>query len=118
MGHQPRPRLCQKPIGMSVVAALEFYYLVAPGKAPRRSYRAHNRLGSGVHKPQHLHRREVLLDKLRKLYLAPVAGSECKPAVACGFHCFGYLRYCMTQDIRTPGADVVDKFIAVLVVYL
>ena len=102
---------------MPVIAALKLDYLVTSGEATGSPYRAHDRFRAGVNQAQHLHRRKVLPDKPGKLYLSLVAGSESKPAVARGLNSPGYLRDCVPEYIRSPGADVVDEFVSVLVVY-
>ena len=117
MSHKPGACLRQQSVGMPVVAALEFDYPVPSGESPGGSYSAHHGFSSGIHQAQHLHRREVLLDKLRKLYLALVAGTERKSAVARRLYRLSYLRDRMSQDIRSPGADVVYELISVLIVY-
>ncbi len=68
-GRNTRPGLHQQAVGVAVIAALEFYHQLAPGKGPRQPDRRHRGLRSRAHKAQLVDRRKRPDHQLGKIGL-------------------------------------------------
>ena len=109
----PRPRLYQQLIRMTVVAALELQNLFAAGCGARHAQRGHGRLRSGVHQANALDRGESLTNPLSQIHFAFRRSSEAGPGCEHSCQRFHDLGMAVAEDQRTPGAYVVDVSSAV-----
>ena len=92
-----------------MIAALEFHDGVAPGEAARQANRAHGRLGAGAHEAHQLDRRHELGHAARQLRLELGRCAEGQAVGGDALYRRDHVRVRVTQDHRTPGADVVDE---------
>ena len=115
---QPGSGLYQHPVGVSVVAAVEFQHEVAARIASCCPDGAHYGFRSAVDEAEHLDESGRLDDQLGQLALFLCRSAVCQPSLAGGFDRVYHLVPRRTQDVRTPGAHVIDIFVAVHVVDL
>ncbi len=98
----------QQRIDVAVVAAFKLDGEIAAGKSARDTQRAHSGLRAGVHQAHHFDRRHDLRDELGEFYFP----SRWRPEARTGFEScaqsFNDRRRAMTEQQRTPRADVID----------
>src|SRR5919197_5248137 len=100
---------------MAVVAAVELDDLLASGERARQPDRRQRGLGTGVDEADHLDRRKGLADQLGKLDLAPGRRAEAGAVAGALGNRLDDAGVGVSEDQRSPGAEVVEILIAVLV---
>ena len=98
---------------MAMVAPGEFYDFVSPRVGAGNPDGAHGGLRAGVHQPKQLHGGHGRVDKPGQLHLALSRSTEGRTAGRPLLHRHHHSRMGVAQDERSPGADVVDVFVAV-----
>ena len=99
---------------MAVVAALELDDLVATREATCQTDGTHRRLRPRVHHAHTLYRREELrTNKLCHLDLAGITSPVARPLLQLTADSLLDGRVSVSEEQRSPGADVVDVFIAI-----
>jgi hypothetical protein len=112
-GGDSRAGLHQQRIHVAVVAAFELDDQVPPGEAARHANGGHGGLGARVDQPDHFYRRDGVADGFGQLDFrlggSPEAGADPERA----FERREDLRMAVSQQQRSPGADVIDILVAV-----
>ncbi len=98
---------------MSVVAAVELDDLVAAGEAAGQPDGRHRRLRAGVAHAHLFHAGDCVHHQVGHLHFVGIRYAEARPVVGGVFHRLDDARRGVAMDRRTPGADVIDVFIAV-----
>ena len=119
-GHAQRQRpgagLDQQRIGMAVVATLELDDLVAAGAATRQPNGAHGRLGAGIAHPHQFHGWDEFLNPPRHDCFDGGGGAEAQAVGGGVLHRAHHRRMGVAGDHRSPGTDVVNITMFILVI--
>ena len=110
-----RTGLHQQPIGMAVVAALEFDDDLATGSGSRKAYRGHRGLSAGADKAQLLDGRKTSDHALGEIRLGCRGSAKAGRVASRSLNGLDHRRKGMAQNHRPPGAEVVDVAVAVRV---
>ena len=110
---QTRPGLHQQSIGMAVVAPLELDQQLATRDTACQTDRAHGGLGARTHQSHHFHAGHEPDDFFRQFSLAFGRCAKRKPILNGPLHRLQNSRMTMSQNHRTPGADVIDEPLSV-----
>ena len=108
-----RTGLDQKPVRMSVIAALEFDDLIPLRIPPRYPDRTHHRLRAGADQTAHLHGRDQLRKQFCHLHLLFRRRAVGQSVSARLPDLFDHSGMGMSQDSRSPGTDIVDHLISI-----
>ncbi len=106
-------RVDEQAVAVAVIAADEFQNLVASRVAARETQSAHRGLRAGIDHADHLDGGIDALHELRELAFEQrrrAVARAARDGLLQGFH---DIRMGMADDHRTPGADIVDVFVAV-----
>ena len=98
---------------MPVIAALEFHDFVASGESPRQTQAGHRRLGAAVDHADFSHRGHPRADQLRHFHFERIRNAIAQSASRRRAHRIDHDARGVTEDGRTPSADVVDVFVPV-----
>ncbi|MNE50676.1 hypothetical protein D3C80_1452640 [compost metagenome] len=98
-----------------MVAALELDDAVATGEAAGQTDGAHGRFGAGADHAHHLHRRHQAAHQVGHLGFHGGRRAVGQAVLQLLAHRVEHLRMAVAEDHRTPGADVVDVALVVLV---
>jgi len=111
--HRPASSPHQKVIGVTVIAAVKFYNVVALCETARRTNCAHHSFGPAAGKTDEFDRWKNFADEFCKLRFA--FGRSTKTSSRfCGFaNCVHHFLAGMAKKCRSPRADVVDIFFSV-----
>ena len=114
-GEQSAAGFHEQAVGMAVVAAFEFYDLVAPRVAACQADGRHGGLGAGAYQPQPLYAGHQTADFLGNYDFSFSGGAERQPAQSRFAHCFQHFRVRVPHDSGSPRADIIDIAFAVFV---
>ena len=103
----------QQRIGVPVIAAGKLDHDVAPGEAAGETYRRHRRFGAGVDHAHLLDARHHRFDFLRHRHLDLGRRAERQRMLSLFGDGGAYLRMSVTENHRSPRADVVDVAVAI-----
>ena len=112
-GRYARAGLDQQPVGVAVVAALEFDDDLAAGGGAGQADGAHRGLGAGADKAQLLDGRIAGDDALGQIGLGGRGGAEAGRVARGALNGLDHRRKGVAQNHRPPGAEVVDVAVAV-----
>ena len=93
---------------MTVVAALELHNEISSGRRAREPHRRHRRLSATVHEAHHLEARHPALNFFGEVDLGLTRCAVRPPALGRVSHRVEHGWVGVTENQRTPGADVVD----------
>src|SRR5207248_6718223 len=109
--------LDEKTVAVSVVAALELDYLIAPSEAARETQSRHRRLRPAVDHANHLDRGHGVNNLLGHLDLKLGRRAVARPARERRVQSVNYFRVGVAEYHRPPRADVVNVCATVNVVH-
>jgi hypothetical protein len=112
-GGQAGPGVDQEAVGVAVVAARELHDEVAPCRAPCEPECAHGRFRARRREAELLHRWNGRPDRLAEDHLGGRRRTEGEAVAGSGSHGIDDHRMSVTEDRRSPCADVVDVPVAV-----
>src|SRR5947207_2807611 len=95
---------------MTVITAIEFDNFIASGESARQSNARHRRFGPTVDHSDLLNRRHPLTDQFGQFHFERIRNSETQSARSRIAHGIDYDFWRVTENSRTPTADVVDVF--------
>ena len=95
--HRARAPAHQQSVGVSVVAAGEFYDRVASGRGAREAQRAHRGFGSAAHAAQPLERRNTRAESLGELDFLRGCGTQARAVSSSTNHCIDHRRSGMSS---------------------
>ncbi len=101
---------------MTVVTALEFDNLVAPGVAAGQPDGAHGGFGAGVDHPHQVHVGHDPAQCAGQFGFNLGRGAEAQAELQLGLHGLQYRRVGVAQNHRPPGQHIVDVALALAVI--
>ena len=114
-GQRPASGLDQQPVRMPVVTAPEFYNFIPACIAPGRPHSTHNGFRTGIDQPEFFHGRHTVPYQFRQLCLLLRGRAKRQAIQRCLPHLLHHNRMGMPQNPRSPGTDIVNPFIAILI---
>ncbi|MNE45957.1 hypothetical protein D3C80_1402740 [compost metagenome] len=98
---------------MAVIGAFELKDFAASGIAAGQTNGAHGSFCTGINHPHDINRRHTFYDQFGHLRLQQRRRAEACPFYRSLLQRFNHLRMGMSHNERAPGADIVDKAVAV-----
>ena len=101
---------------MTVIAALELDDLVPSGKAPCSTNRTHHCLSTGIYHAHHFHTGNDLVNEFCHFHFQRCSSAVAETVFQLAAYCLQHHVRVMPQDHRTPGTNIINISVAVLVV--